>query len=84
MVKVLRQMGKKVDFLSGEDIPDLLVITPGRNVPVFVCFTIDDVIDVANMNLPMATIEVKMPGMHLKPGQVEWHDEAKNVKKTDS
>lgn len=71
IVKALRTI-RHVTQLSGKGVPDLLVIKPGRELPIFVCETIEQAMDAA-MTDDMVLIEVKQPGKKLTPAQVEWH-----------
>jgi len=77
IVDAFRKTGKFVTHLSGKDIPDLLVITPGRDVPLFVVESVDQALDVSMLNEPICLVEVKNPdGGKLTPGQVTWHNTA--------
>ena len=68
-------MGAHVTHLSGKGVPDLLVINPGPDVPVFVCETVEQMQDVVWAGEPIALVEVKSPGGRLTKAQIAWHEE---------
>jgi hypothetical protein len=74
IVNALRAIGRHVTRLSGEGVCDLLVIRPARELPVFVCETIEQAIDAAQTD-DLVLIEVKMPGKGLSKAQKKWHSE---------
>jgi len=78
MVAELRKT-HMVSHLSGSGVPDLLVIKPAPDVPVFVCETVEQARDIANLDEPIVLIEVKGKGKKLRPQQVKWHNEARGI-----
>jgi len=68
IVSALRSEGYAVFRLSGPGIPDLLVVKPSTDVPIFVCETVAQALKcAAKANLSL--IEVKMPGGTLTESQ---------------
>lgn len=78
IVDALQKAGYMVDRINGRGVPDLLVICPGADVPVFVCETAEQALKVAWRH-PISLIEVKVPGKKLNNEQLKWHGKAKNA-----
>ncbi len=76
LVAAARKQGAMVTHLSGTGVPDLMLINTGPDVPVYICETVDQILDVVNAGDPIALVEVKMPGKKLRPAQQLWHEEA--------
>jgi len=78
MVEFFERCGYMVTPLSGEGVPDLLLIRPSVDNPVYVCHTLEQAQDIADMRHDIALVEVKGADPRLTPGQVEWHSQALN------
>ena len=83
IVKALRDAGYFVTHLNDPGVPDLLVIDPWPDVPLFVATSPKDAIQgiVDNRRSfgginPVYLVEVKMPGKKLNKVQQEWHRKA--------
>ena len=79
IVAALKAAGKFVTRVKSSDpagCPDLIVITPGHDIPLFVVETIDQALDVAACDEPIALVEVKVEGKKLNSKQLDWHGEA--------
>ena len=68
-----------VTRISGSGAPDLLVIKPHRNNPVFVVENMQDALECLDSSGGLALIEIKQPGKKLTPAQHDWHCEAMNA-----
>ena len=76
LVQVARKLGKFVTRVKATDpsgCPDLIVITPGVDVPVFVVRTVEQMQDVCALNEPIALVEIKPGTQKLRPTQELWH-----------
>ena len=82
LVRVARKLGKFVTRIKSSDPsghPDLVVITPGPDVPVFVARTVEQMHDICLLNEPICLVEVKPGTQKLRPSQETWHKEARNA-----
>jgi hypothetical protein len=68
IVSALRSEGYAVFRLSGPGIPDLLVVKPDKDAPVYVCDTVAQALNCAG-KAALSLIEVKMPGGTLTESQ---------------
>jgi hypothetical protein len=76
IVKALEKTGRMVTRLSARGVPDLLVIMPGADVPVYQVESEEQALDIAMAQDQICLIEVKSPGGKLTIGQKEWHSKA--------
>jgi len=85
IVETFRKAGRFVTRLSGKGVTDLLVIRPSPDVPVFVVDSIDQALDLVQLDEPIMLVEVKdirddrVTREPLTPQQVEWHSLAMGV-----
>ena len=73
MVDMCNAYGRHVTRINGPGVPDLLVIRPDIDIPVFVVDNLERLQDLLDQNIPMMLVEVKMPGKKLNKVQREWH-----------
>lgn len=81
IVAALRAAGYHVTHLNDPAVPDLLVIRPSDDIPVFVASDAETALSVA-MPFRVTLIEVKQPGKPLRPLQLKWHNEVKGHEPT--
>jgi len=77
IVAALRKAGYFVTSLSGGGVPDLLVIKPSRQVPVFTVTSATTALSCCT-HRQITLLEVKQSSGKLTPAQVEWHNKALN------
>ncbi len=79
IVKAAQDAGYIVDRLNGSGLPDLLLLRPNPDVPVYVVQSEAELKAVMSIDDPVCLVEVKVPGNRLTPEQVKWHEKARGL-----
>ena len=74
-VELARSHGRHVTRLNGDGVPDLLVIKPGHDLPVYIVENLRQMMDVITAGDDICLVEVKMPGKKLNANQIRWWQE---------
>ena len=72
LVELARKSGRFVTRLNGEGVPDLLLIKPGRELPVYIVRNAEQMADVLAAGDDMALVEVKTATGGLTTRQKKW------------
>ena len=73
MINAATRCGRVCLQVSEPGAPDVLLIRPGQDVPIFICRSLEQFMDVVELDLPLALVEIKSGRHRLNARQKAWH-----------